>query len=133
LIGEVFGLIQSSVDPTLPLESEVDTTQVFLVTSNSSRQGGISPILMKPPPSIEVISLYWNRLVEPHIPSFMPFKINLQVCNEIIHRTIVYEGTFVSIMSSTTWKDMASPQLVPITHHVLDFNRRSSEPLWILP
>jgi len=35
LIDEVVDLIPSSVDPTLPLESEVDTTQVILVTIDS--------------------------------------------------------------------------------------------------
>jgi hypothetical protein len=35
-VDEVVGLIKSSVDPTLPLESEVDTTHVFLLTSYSS-------------------------------------------------------------------------------------------------
>jgi hypothetical protein len=133
LVDEVVSLIQSSVDPTLPLESEVDTTQVFLVTSYSSRQGGISPISMEPPPSTEVISLDWNRLVEPHLPSCMPFQITVQVCDTIIHHTIVDEGTYVSILSSTAWKAMVSPQLVSVTHHLLDFNRRSSEPLGILP
>jgi hypothetical protein len=71
LVDEVVGLIQSSVDPTLPLESEVDTTQVFLVTSYSSRQGGISPISMEPPPSTEVISFDWNSLAGAS-PSFLP-------------------------------------------------------------
>jgi hypothetical protein len=133
LVDEVVGLIQSSVDPTLPLESEVDTTQVFLVTSYSSGQGGISPISMEPPPSTEVISFDWNRLVEPHLPSCMPFQITVQVCDKIIHHTIVDEGAYVSILSSTTWKAMVSPQLVSVTHHLLDFNRISSEPLGILP
>jgi hypothetical protein len=57
----------------------------------------------------------------------------MQVFNTIIHRTIVYEGAYVFILSSNAWKDMVSPQLVSITHHLLDFNRRSSKPLGILP
>jgi hypothetical protein len=48
LVDEVVDLIPSSVDPTLPLESEVDTTQVLLVTIDSSGQGGISPISRNP-------------------------------------------------------------------------------------
>jgi hypothetical protein len=36
LVDEVVGLIQSPVNATLPLESEVNTTQVFLVASDLS-------------------------------------------------------------------------------------------------
>jgi hypothetical protein len=41
LVDKVVGPIQSLIDPTLPLETKVDTTQVFLFTSYSSGQGGI--------------------------------------------------------------------------------------------
>jgi hypothetical protein len=71
--------------------------------------------------------------MEPHLPSYLPFQIIVQVCDKIIHHTIVDEGASVSILSSTAWKAMGSPQLVSVTHHLLDFNRRSSEPLGILP
>jgi hypothetical protein len=37
LLDEAVDLIPSSVDPTLPLESEVDTAQVLLVTIDYSR------------------------------------------------------------------------------------------------
>jgi hypothetical protein len=58
----------------------------------------------------------------------------MQVCDKItIHSTIVDEGASVSILSSTTWKAMGSPQLVSVTHHLWDFNRIPSEPLGILP
>jgi hypothetical protein len=65
LVDEVVGLIQSSVDPTLPLESEVDTTQFFLVTSYSSGQGGISPVSMEPLQvlrSFPLIGIVWKSL-----------------------------------------------------------------------
>jgi hypothetical protein len=52
LVDEVVGPIQSLIDPTFPLESEVDTNQVFLVTSYSSGQGVISLVSIEPPPSI---------------------------------------------------------------------------------
>jgi hypothetical protein len=75
-VNKVVGPIQSLIDPTLPLESEVDTTQVLLVTSYFSGQGGISPISMEPPLSTEVISFDWNSLEEPCLPSYLPFQIS---------------------------------------------------------
>ena len=50
-----------------------------------------------------------------------------------IHRTQVDEGASVSILSSTAWKALGSPQLVPITQNRKAFNRTISEPLGILP
>ena len=50
-----------------------------------------------------------------------------------ILRTIVDEGDFVSILSSTTWKAIGSPQLVLASDEILDFNKRPISPLGILP
>ena len=50
----------------------------------------------------------------------------------ILH-TIVDGGAYVSILSSIAWKDLGSPQLVPATDQILDFNRRPTAPLGILP
>ena len=47
--------------------------------------------------------------------------------------TILDEGDFVSILSSTAWKAIGSPQLVPTTDHILSFNKRPIAPLRILP
>ena len=47
--------------------------------------------------------------------------------------TIVDEGASVSILSSTAWKALGSPQLVPTIDQILDFNRRPTTPLGILP
>ena len=100
--------ISHSVDPTLPLESELPTAQVLLVTSDSSTPGGISPISTEPPPSTEVFSFDWNRLIEPHLPSSIPFQIIVKLGGRDIHhttnwrlRTQVDEGASVSILSST--------------------------------
>jgi hypothetical protein len=105
----VIDLIPSSVDPTLPLKSETqvvdpvprsidptppskseDVAQVFLVTTDSSRQGGIPPFPMTPPPS-NVITIDWNALTEPRLPSYMPFQIIVQVCGRNIPNTIIDE------------------------------------------
>ncbi|WP_208081129.1 hypothetical protein, partial [Bacteroides uniformis] len=50
-----------------------------------------------------------------------------------IHCTQVDEGVSVSILSSTSWKALGSPQLVPITQNLIAFYRTISEPLGILP
>jgi len=133
LVDEVIDLIQSSVDPTLPLESEVDTTHDFIITSGSFKQGGISPISMEPPPSTEVTSFDWNRLLEPHLPSCMSFQITVHFFDMIIHHTILDEGYVVIIISSTTWKDIVFPHLLSVTHNLLALNKISSEILRILP
>ena len=50
-----------------------------------------------------------------------------------ILRTIVDEGDFVSILSSTACQALGSPQLVPATNQILDFNRRPTAPSGTLP
>jgi hypothetical protein len=85
LVDEVVGLIQSLVDPTLPLESEVDTTHVFLVTSDSSRQGGISTISMKPLQvlrSFSLIGIGWQSL------AFLPACLSKSLCKFAIRSYI---------------------------------------------
>ena len=57
----------------------------------------------------------------------------MRVTAKSILCTIVDEGAYVSILSSTTWKDLGSPQLVPATNQILAFNCRPTAPLWILP
>ena len=50
-----------------------------------------------------------------------------------ILRTIADEGDSVSILSSTAWKALGSPQLVLATDQILDFNRIPIARLGILP
>ena len=50
-----------------------------------------------------------------------------------ILRTIVDKGASVSILSSTAWKDLGSPQLVLAIDQILAFNHRPTAPLGILP
>ena len=45
----------------------------------------------------------------------------------------VDEGDFVSILYSSNWQSMTSPQILPVTKNILSFNRTVSEPLGILP
>lgn len=64
--------IQSSVDPTLLLESKPDTAHVFLVNMDSTVPGGIPPPA-QPPPSNEAILFDWGVLTGPRLPSHIPF------------------------------------------------------------
>lgn len=51
----------------------------------------------------------------------------------VVSSTIIDEGTYASILSSTSSKYLGSPQLVPVTRNLLAFNRRTNKPLGILP
>jgi hypothetical protein len=98
LVHQVVDSISLLIDPTPPLKSE-DVSQLFLVTADSSKQGGIPPVPMTPPPSNAII-IDWNALTEPRLPSYVHFQIDVQVCGMHIPNTIIDEGVSVSILSS---------------------------------
>jgi hypothetical protein len=125
--------IQSSVDPTLLLESKPNTAHVFLVNTDSTVPGGIPPPLVEPPPSNEAILYDWGALTGPRLPSHVPFQITVQVRGRDVPQTLIDEGASVSILSSVTWYALGCPQLAPVTQNLLAFNRGTSQPLGILP
>jgi hypothetical protein len=125
--------IQSSVDPTLLLESKPDTAHVFLVNTDSTVPGGIPPPPVEPPPSNEAILFDWGALTGPRLPSHVPFQITVQVRGRDVPQTLIDEGASVSILSSVAWYALGCPQLAPVTHSLLAFNRGTSQPLGILP
>jgi hypothetical protein len=125
--------IQSSVDPTLLLESKPDTAHVFLVNTDSTMPGGIPPPPVEPPPSTEAILFDWGALTGPRLPSHIPFQITVQVRGRDVPQTLIDEGASVSILSSVAWYALGCPQLAPVTQNLLAFNRRTSQPLGILP
>ena len=57
----------------------------------------------------------------------------MNVTTKQIFHTIVEEGASVSILFSTAWKALGSPQLVPSTDQILAFNRIPTTPLGTLP
>jgi hypothetical protein len=126
-------LIQSSVDPTLLLESKPDTAHVFLINTDSTVPGGIPPSPVKPPPSNEAILFDWGVLTRPRLPSHIPFQITVQVHGRDVPQTLIDEGASISILSSVAWYALGCPQLAPVTQNLLAFNRRTSQPLGILP
>ena len=89
--------------------------------------------MTEPSLSSEVIPFDWSNLTESPLNLSVPFQIVVNVSARRILRTIVDEGAYVSILSSTTWQALGSPQLVPITDQILAFNRRPTAPLGIFP
>jgi hypothetical protein len=130
---QVVDLISPSVDPTLLLESKSDTAHVFLVDTDSAVSGGIPPSPMEPPPSNEAIRFDWDVLTGPRLPSYIPFQITVQVCGRDVTKTLIDEGSSVSILSSIAWQTLGCPSLVPVMQNLLAFNRRTSQPLGTLP
>lgn len=91
--------IPSSVDPTLPLESEIHNAHVLHVTSDSSTHGGISSVSFEPHPRNEDISFDWNSLIEPHLLYYTPFQIIVKAYGKNLQHTNVDEGASISILS----------------------------------
>jgi hypothetical protein len=125
--------IQSSVDPTPFLESKPDTAHVFLINTDSTVSGGIPHYPVTPPPSTEAILFDWGVITGPHLPSHIPFQITVQVHGWDVPQTLIDEGASVSILSSVTWYTLGCLQLASVTQNLLAFNRRTSQPLGILP
>jgi hypothetical protein len=130
---QVVDLIPSLVDPTLPLESKLDTAHVFLVDTDTTVLGGIPSYPMEPPPCNEAILFDWGTLTGACLPSHVHFKITVQVCGCDVPQTLIDEGASVSIFSSIAWKYLGCPHLLSVTQNLLAFNRRISHPLGVLP
>jgi hypothetical protein len=80
-----------------------------------------------------MVSFDWNDLVEPHLPSATPFQIRVEVNSTNIYRCIVDEGAPASILSSSVWKVLGSPELVSSSHELLAFDICPSEYVGVLP
>jgi hypothetical protein len=150
--AKVVDLVPPSVDPTPPLKSATkvvnlvpppvdpiphskseDVAQVYLVNTDSLGQGGTPPILVASPSSNQMIYIGWNHFIEPRLPSYVPFQITMQVCDRNIPNIVIDEGSSIRILSANAWQSFGSPQLAPVTQNLLTFDRRSSQPLGILP
>jgi hypothetical protein len=88
---------------------------------------------MEPPPSNEAIHFDWGVLTGPSLPSYIPFQIIVQVCGRDVTKTLIDEGSSISILSSIVWKALGCPPLAPVTQNLLAFNKRTSQPLGTLP
>jgi hypothetical protein len=80
-----------------------------------------------------MVSFDWNDLVEPRLPSFVPFQIRVEVNSTKNYRCIVDEGASTSILSFLVWKVLGYPKLVSSLHEFLAFDRHPSKYLGVLP
>jgi hypothetical protein len=126
---QVVDLISLSVNHALPLESKPDVVHIFLVDTESTVLGGFPPSPVGTPPSNEAILFNWGVLTEPHL----PFKITVQVCGQDVPQTLIDKVSSVSILYSLAWQDLGYPHLISITQTPFSFNRRTDQPLGILP
>jgi hypothetical protein len=94
-------------------------------------KGALCLFPMTPPSSNQMISINWNHLTEPCLPSYVPFQITMQVYDRNIPNTIIDEGYFVIILFANAWHTCGSLQLVPVTQNLLTFDRRVSQLLGI--
>jgi hypothetical protein len=129
---QVVYLISPSVNHTLLLENKPDTAHVFLIDTDSTMPWGIPPSPVEPPPSNEAILFNWGVLTEPRLPSHIPFQVTTKVCGRDVSQTLIDQGASLSIFSSITWQALGCPQLASVTQNLLDFNRRTSQPLGTL-
>jgi hypothetical protein len=134
LVEKVVTLTQYLADTTPLLGSEVSTDYVFSISSSVlSEQGDIPLIPSTPPPSPRMVYFDWNDLVEARLPSYAHFQIRVEVNSTNIYRCIVDEGASASILSSSVWKVLGSPKLMPTSHELLAFDRHPSDFLGVLP
>ena len=93
-----------SINPTLPLESEVSPSHIFFTSSSEiTKQGGIELTSDEPPPSSRISFFDWHSLFEPRLPSDIPFQIKVKVEPYMIAHCIVDEGASITILSTHAW------------------------------
>ena len=96
--------ISLSINPTLPLESEVSSSHIFFTTSlELTEQRGIELASYQAPPSSQITSFDWDSQVEPRLPSNTPFQIKVKVEPYMIAHCVVDERASVSILSAHAW------------------------------
>ena len=137
-----------SLDDTFTEENEDSTVQILFVNADSNDQGNSLPIPLPqegsssesylavysvPPLSNLVVSFDWNQLGRPRLPASIPFRIIVQIYRMVMAGTIIDEGASVSILSSTAWKALGSPALLPEMRNLTGFDKGTSRPLSILP
>jgi hypothetical protein len=83
---KVVMLMQYLVGPTLLMGRDVSTNYVFRISSSvPSEQGRISLTSSTPPPSPRMDYFDLDNLFEPHLPSFAPFQIRVEVNSKNIY------------------------------------------------
>jgi hypothetical protein len=150
MIEEVVASMQSLIDPTLLLESDmskevvapmqflVDTallvlvlyllSNVLIISSTSpSEQERFLLFLSSLPPSLDEVPFYWGGLMGYPIPPPMSFpgRDIIQYITEMI--------TSISPLSSSTWRSVGFPKLVSVLRKILTFHRSPAWEPWPPP
>lgn len=140
-VDPVFPSKVPSSDDTVTEENKDETVQILFVSTDSDEHGGNLPIPLSqegslselylaiysvPPPSNLVVSFDWNQLGRPRLPASVPFRIIAQIYRMVMAGTIIDEGASVSILSSTTWKVLGSPSLLPEMRNLTGFDKGTS-------
>ena len=107
-------------DPPIPVTQEFSPLYPMSMIQEDAPLAPVTPgddhlNSMVSPLSILVASFDWRRFSRYCLPSYVPFEITVQTFDVVIPNTIIDEGAFVIIISSTTWQAFGSPPLVPVT------------------
>ena len=71
---EVVESIPLSINPTLPLESELSDSHIFFTPSSELTKQGVTEIASdEPPPRSQIASFDWDILAKSCLPSYPPF------------------------------------------------------------
>jgi hypothetical protein len=150
MVEEVVVSMQSSIDPTLLLESdkskEVIVPMKFLVNTallvlvlyllchllsiSSTSPFEQERVLLFPsslPPSLDEVPFYWGGLMGHPIPPPMYFPLRN------IIQTIMKTVSSISTFSSLTWKALGFPKLLSTIRKILTFDRRPGWEPWPPP
>jgi hypothetical protein len=79
------------------------------------------------------ITFDWDQLIQARLPSSTPFKIQVIINTFTVYQCIIDDGESSCIMSSSAWKQLVSPTLIPSMTELISFDGRLCSPLWILP
>jgi len=146
-VDPVFPSEVPSSDDTVTEENKDDTVQIIFVNTDSDEHGDNLPIPIPQegsssesylavywvtPPRNLVVSFDWNQLGRPRLSASVPFRIITQIYKMVMAGTIIDEGASVSILSSTAWKVLGSPSLLPKMRNITGFDKGTSRPLGIL-
>ena len=71
--------------------------------------------------------------VQPRLPYYVSLLIHVECLNNTIKCTVIDEGATTSVMSSSCWKGLGSPELSQSATMLIAFDGRSFRPHRILP
>jgi hypothetical protein len=120
------------------LTTDAQSCRLWGTPSTSSTTMSIIPYpcqengSLHPHPS-HAITFYWDKLIQERILSSTLFRIQVIVNTFIVYLCIIDNGASSCIISSSTWKQIGSPTLIPSMTELRAFDGRIISPLGILP